>query len=284
MATAARYLMAALFVSEGRNATVIRDLANAAHSQHGAALVYSHVDSMYHRSSFHIAGRPQSVVDAAFAVSKEAFARIDLTKHSGSHPRVGVVDLIALYPLDCRLDAASDSSRALGRRIGEQLATPVLLYGAAHGTGRSLVDVRRQTSFYRSTGAVTPSVSTSLAPDFGPIEVPPSRGITVCGATPYVWSCNVQLDTSDLDLGAVIAKKARSETLQTMALLHDNGKVEIACNVLASPTVDAAKIESAVGAIASQHSVRVTGSYPLGIPPEAALAAAREELSKREQV
>ena len=104
--------------SEGRDDAVIAELARAAASVPGAALLDKTSDADHNRTVLTIAGRPDAVAEAALAAVRVAVARIDLTRHTGVHPRLGAADVIPFVPVrgitleHCASPAAWPGTRA----------------------------------------------------------------------------------------------------------------------------------------------------------------------------
>jgi glutamate formiminotransferase len=58
--------------------------------------------------------------------------RIDLTTHSGQHPRMGATRRHPFVPVEgVTLEDCAELARRCGRRIGEELGSPCFLYEAA---------------------------------------------------------------------------------------------------------------------------------------------------------
>ena len=122
-------------VSEGRDGAVIAALAAAG----GRCLLDVHSDAHHHRSVLTLAG--DGVESAARAVTAEAVARLDLGRHVGVHPRLGVVDVVPFVPLEGSTmdDAVAARDRFLG--LGGGRAGPARL--RLRAAERSLPEVRR---------------------------------------------------------------------------------------------------------------------------------------------
>ena len=59
---------------------------------------------------------------AVFDMVKEAFRTINLQVHSGTHPRLGVVDHVCFHPLSmASLDQVASVARSVAVDIGENL-------------------------------------------------------------------------------------------------------------------------------------------------------------------
>ncbi|CAM9553029.1 unnamed protein product, partial [Sphacelaria rigidula] len=136
-----------VYISEGRNDSLLDSLSSAAASDHKAALIREFRDPTYHRTGYTIGGSPDGVVRASLDISRRALRAIDLRMHEASHPRVGVVDHISIHPLGISTEARAGSCEA-GREIAESLGqegVSVLLYGDLKD-GRRLAEVRRLAS------------------------------------------------------------------------------------------------------------------------------------------
>jgi glutamate formiminotransferase len=83
-------------VAEGRDAGVLDALSAAC----GASLLDRHVDPDHHRSVFTLAGPDdRGALHAVRALAGAAAARLDLRRHAGAHPRLGVLDVVPFVAL-----------------------------------------------------------------------------------------------------------------------------------------------------------------------------------------
>ena len=181
-------------VSEGRDDAALRALAHAC----GPSLLDLHVDADHHRSVFTLAGPgPDDAIDAVCALAREVEARVDVSRHTGVHPRLGALDVVPFVALAGRpLSFAVDAAHAFASWVARELAVPVFLYGAAADGERSLPQVR--------AGAFT-----KFAPDAGPTAPHPTLGAVAVGARPPMIAVNCELDTDDLSLARSIARQVR---------------------------------------------------------------------------
>ncbi|KAK8627199.1 hypothetical protein V6N13_134819 [Hibiscus sabdariffa] len=122
--------------------------------------------------------------DTVFAVVKSALETIDFELHSGTHPRLGVVDHICFHPLaHTSLDQAALVAKSLAADIGSKLEVPTFLYGAADEKGRLLDSIRRELGYFKpSSGSIlwsggSKSESLPLKPDAGPAQASPTKGL-----------------------------------------------------------------------------------------------------------
>lgn len=86
-------------ISEGRRKDVIEAVVDEVRSTPGVTLLDYSSDESHNRSVITFIGEPNAVVNAAVKLAKKAAELIDLTKHTGEHPRMGAVDVIPLIPI-----------------------------------------------------------------------------------------------------------------------------------------------------------------------------------------
>ena len=77
--------------SEGREAGTVRALIDAVRAVPGVAVLDHTMDPDHNRAVLTFAGAPEPVAEAAFQAVQAAAAHIDLRKHQGGHPRVGIL-------------------------------------------------------------------------------------------------------------------------------------------------------------------------------------------------
>lgn len=187
-------LLAVPNVSEGRDASVIEDLARA-FSGEGAELLDVHRDADHHRSVYTLAGAPGALADALLAGAAEAIARIDVVRDAGTpaprgeHPHVGALDVAPVVYIDeSARGAACAQALVIADRIGAELGVPVFLYGELAG-GRTRAQLRAG----GVAGLAERIAAGELAPDFGPVRLHPSAGATLVGAREPLVAFNLQL-------------------------------------------------------------------------------------------
>src|SRR2546428_9466562 len=132
--------------SEGRNAATIEALRLALSSVPGVRLLDVQADAAHNRSVFTFVAPPDASVEAALAAMRVATVRIDLSRHTGEHPRLGATDVVPFVPVrDVTMDDCVALARRLAERVGRELHIPVFLYArAATQPGRErLPDIRK---------------------------------------------------------------------------------------------------------------------------------------------
>lgn len=153
-------------------------------------------------------------------------------------------------------------------------AVPTFLYGAAHSQGRPLDAVRRALGYFRSNKqgkwvGAAPELGVSLLPDYGPSKASPRSGVVVVGATPWVTNYNVPIACTNLVIAKTIARKVSQRggglpEVQAMALVHGDGCIEIACNLLNVETTNPKLVQDTVAQLAEAHGVEAKPGYLTG--------------------
>ena len=116
-------------ISEGRDQIKIKEISEIVKEVDGIKLL--NVDPGYatNRTVITFVGEPENVIEAAFLLIKKAQEIIDMSKHSGEHPRMGATDVCPLVPIaNISMDEVSKYAHKLSKRIGEELKIPVYCY------------------------------------------------------------------------------------------------------------------------------------------------------------
>jgi len=201
--------------SEGRDLAVIDAITAAIAAVDGVALLDVDPGAATNRTVVTFVGSPQAVEEAAFQAIAQAAQLIDMSKHTGAHPRMGATDVCPFVPVEgATMEDCVAIARRLAERVGDDLNIPVYLYEQAAFDGRrSLSEVR--------SGEYEGLESREDAPDFGP-AFNPTAGATAIGARQFLIAYNVNLNTTDRRLAHQVASAVR--TLGT-ATRDDAGKI-----------------------------------------------------------
>jgi len=255
-------------ISEGRRPEVLAAVAAAC----GPALLDVHTDADHNRSVFTLAGRTaDEVSEAAMALARATVERVDMSGHSGVHPRIGAVDVVPFVPIEpVRMERAAEAARAWGERVAEELGVPVFFYGPADPQGRTLPDIRR-TAFRERQ------------PDFGPPEPHPTAGAMAVGARPFLVAINWELAAggggleTDMEVARAVAQEVRERDgglpgVRALGFaLESKGQAQVSMNLidLAATGVEAAS--EAVRRAAAKRGSEVTAVELVGLLPAAEL-------------
>ena len=256
--------------SEGRDPATIDALRSAITGVAGVQLLDVQADASHNRSVFTFVAPPAAAADAAFAAMRVATQRIDLTKHSGEHPRMGATDVVPFVPVaGVTMEDCVALARRLAERVGQELQIPAFLYArAATRPERVLLpDVRK--------GEFEGMRERALEPDFGPDRVHPTAGATAIGARPFLVAYNVYLDTRDVSIAKDIAKQIRTSSGGLPAVqasgFEVDGFAQVSMNLLDIDITPPGTVFGAVKALAAKRDVDVRKSEIVGLIPERAI-------------
>ena len=101
--------------SEGRDPAKVDAIVQAMSRIPGVYVLDREMDADHNRCVITLAGDPDAVGEAAIVGAGKAMELIDLTKHSGAHPRVGATDVVPFIPID---GVTIEDCVALARRVG----------------------------------------------------------------------------------------------------------------------------------------------------------------------
>jgi len=195
--------------SEGRDAGVVARIVEAIASVPGAAVLGQTSDYDHNRSVVTFAGQPDSVPEAAFRGIERAAALIDMNRHLGVHPRVGVADVVPFVPVSgVSLADCVQMAEQVGERVWRELGVPVYLYDAAarRPERMNLANIRRG-RFEKLREEVV--VNPERWPDFGGPALHPTAGACVIGARKFLIAFNMNLATAEVEIARLIAGKIR---------------------------------------------------------------------------
>jgi glutamate formiminotransferase len=112
--------------SEGRDKQIVEKIADAFSAKDNVKLLDYSSDADHNRSVITVAGEPEALKEAVIEAVGIAVELINLTKHSGQHPRMGAVDVIPFIPIkNVTMDEAITLSKEVGDAIGEKYNLPV---------------------------------------------------------------------------------------------------------------------------------------------------------------
>lgn len=280
--------------SEGRDRSVIDAITAEIETVAGAQLLDVDPGADTNRTVVTFAGDRVAVGEAAFRVIVKAAELIDMTAHSGAHPRMGATDVCPFVPISgATMDDCVELAREVAARVGEH-GIPVYLYERAAFEGRrSLTEVRR--------GQYEGLAERTDRPDFGPV-LNRSAGATAIGAREFLIAYNVNLNTTDRRLAHQVAQAIRElgaprrddsgnivkdvegktvfdpgrfrECKAVGWYLEEYGRAQVSINLTNYRVTSLHEVFDACREEAAARGMRVTGSELVGLAPRAALLAA----------
>lgn len=258
--------------SEGRRTDVIDAICDALAG--GARLVYRQADPEHHRLDTTIVGSPDQVRASALAGAAKAVELIDMTTHTGGHPRMGAADVIPFVPLSgISMDEVIELARAFAAELADALGIPVYLYDRAATSPEraSLAEVRKG-EFEGLREAVARG---ERLPDFGPHEIG-RAGATAVGARKPLVAFNIYLTGAEDD-AKEIARSVRESSGGLRAVraigfaVPERGAVTVSMNLVDIDVTSPRVAFDAVRGLATERGMEVRSSEIVGLVPRAAL-------------
>jgi glutamate formiminotransferase len=235
-------------VSEGRDDAVVEALSDAA----GPSLRDVHRDPFHHRSVFTLIDEAGALLASTQRLAQAAYARIDLRRHEGVHPRFGVVDVVPFVALAPETAAAACALRDEAAEWFAQRGVGVFLYGPA----RTLPEARALARAHAE-------------PDLGPATVDPARGVAMVGCREILVAWNLWLEGVDLAEARRVAAALRRPGLRTLGLAV-GAQTQVSCNLVDLARVRPSEVYDAVWDLTRG---RVARAELVGLAPRALLEA-----------
>jgi glutamate formiminotransferase len=274
--------------SEGRRVEVVDAIVAALTSVPNVYLLGREMDADHNRAVITIVGSPENIGEAAIRGVEAAVRQIDLTKHTGQHPRMGAADVIPFIPIrGISLEDCVGIAKTVGREITDRFHVPVYLYEAAatRPDRRNLENIRRgQFEGLRNEIATNPD----RFPDFGEARIHPTAGATVVGARKALIAYNINLNTSDVSVAKDIAKRIRFSSgglpyVKAMGLLlKDRNQAQVSMNLTDFEQTSVQLVFETVRAEAERRGVSIAGSEIVGLIPQKAMEQVVESYLKVE--
>ncbi len=196
--------------SEGRDMEVIRQITSQIEEVEGVKLLDVDPGKATNRTVVTFVGEPEAVMEAAFRAVKKAAEVIDMSKHSGEHPRFGATDVCPLVPVSgITMEETAACARQLAEKIGQEIGIPVYCYENA-----AFNDQRRNLANVRSgeyEGLREKLADPKWKPDFGPAQFVPRTGALAVGARDFLVAYNVNLNTTSTRRANAIAFDVREQ-------------------------------------------------------------------------
>ncbi len=194
-------------ISEGRDAEKIKTISQIVETVEGVKLLDVDPGKATNRTVITFVGEPEAVIEAAFRLIKKASELIDMSKHSGAHPRFGATDVCPLVPIsNITLEETAKYAHKLGERVGKELGIPGYFYEKA-----AKEEKRKNLANCRSgeyEGLQKKLVDKDWKPDFGPAEFndkTAKSGAIAISARDFLIAYNVNLNTTSTRRANAIA-------------------------------------------------------------------------------
>ncbi len=268
--------------SEGRDAAKVDAIVAAMSGVPGVYVLDREMDADHNRSVVTLAGEPEAVAEAALRGTGKALELIDLTKHTGAHPRVGATDVLPFIPIE---GVTIEDCVALARRVGDEIwkrfRIPVFFYeAAATRPDRVNLENVRRSQFEGLREEM--KKNHERQPDVGEPKLHPTAGVTVVGARKFLIAYNVNLNTSDVSIATKIAKAIRYSSgglryVKSMGVdLKGRNLAQVSVNLTDFEQTPMHRVYEMVKREAERYGVMPVGSEIVGLIPKKAIEMAAD--------
>ena len=302
-------------ISEGRDTAKIKAITDVVETVEGAKLLDVDPGKATNRTVITIVGEPEPVCEAAFRLIGKAKEMIDMSKHSGEHPRFGATDVCPLVPIaNISMEECVQHARKLAERIGNEHGIPVYCYeNAAHTEERQNLANNRSGEYEGLNAKLS---DPHWKPDHGPAEFNDSvkkSGATAVSARDFLVAYNVNLNTTSTRRANAIAfdireagRLKKENGISGKNLLDENGEpvripgklkavkgigwyieeygiAQLSLNLTNISITSVHEAFEAACEAASDRGIRVTGSELVGLIPKKAMLDAADHFLKKQR-
>ena len=166
--------------SEGKNKDVIKQITSEIASVSNIKLLDVDPGKDTNRTVVTFVGPPEQVIEAAFLAISKASELIDMSVHSGAHPRMGATDVCPLIPIQgVSVDECISYSNELAAKVAQKLKIPIFMYekSAIIKDRQNLANIRKG----EYEGMSEKLKLKKWKPDYGPSKLNIKSGVTAIG-------------------------------------------------------------------------------------------------------
>lgn len=258
--------------SEGRDLQKIEQIVDVFRARENVKLLDYSNDRDHNRMVVTVIGEPEAVKNAVVDAIGKAVELLDLTTHTGEHPRMGVADVVPFVPIkNVSMDEAVALSKEAGKTVAEKYNLPVFLYekSASAPHRENLADIRRG----GFEGLTEKMKLPEWKPDFGADKPHSTAGAVVIGARIPLIAYNINLNTNDIKIANAIAKKIRFSNgglryCKAIGVeLREKGIVQVSTNITDYTQTSLYQVFELIKIEAKRYGTTIAGSEIIGLVP-----------------
>ncbi|GIU84265.1 MAG: glutamate formiminotransferase [Acidimicrobiales bacterium] len=231
-------------ISEGARLDLVEELRRTV----AVDLLDLHVDPHHNRSVFTLVGE-----EAPRRLARAAVHLLDISRHVGVHPRIGVVDVVPFVPYgdDVTMDEALQARDSFAEWMASELGVGCYLYGPERTLPEVRRMARRQLDDRRSP------------PDVGPADPHPTAGFAAVGARLPLVAYNLWIADGmrHLDATKKLARELRSPSVRTL-VLQPGGRLQLSMNLVDPWRVTPKDVYETVSTVVPVERAELVGLIP----------------------
>lgn len=262
--------------SEGRDLNKIEKILDCFRGKRNVKLLDYSSDEDHNRSVVTVVGDVEGLKAVMIEAIGKAVELIDLTKHTGQHPRMGAVDVIPFIPIkNATIEEADKLAKEVALEASWKFNLPFFLYekSATASHRENLSNVRKA----QFEGMAEKMKDEMWKPDYGPSTIHPTAGVTAIGTRMPLVAYNVNLSTDNLDIAAKIAKNVRYLSggfryVKALGIeLEDRKIVQVSMNLTDYTKTSIYRVFETIKMEAERYGVTIVGSEIVGLVPMQAI-------------
>lgn len=232
-----------------------------------------------------IFGDDKDLEEGLYQAVKTAVKNIDITKHKGIHPYIGVVDVVPIIPIKrATFNDCVKIRNNLSQRIARDFNIPVFIYGkiAKRPERQELGDVRKG----GLKGLAERIKLDNWKPDFGPSILHPTAGAIAIGARNVLIAFNINLKNGTIEdvkkIASVIREKNNGlKGIRAIGVFLESKKVpQVSINIVDYKSTSIKKVFDKVNELAAKKNLEILESEIIGLIPKDAIFDNMEEYLK----
>lgn len=127
-----QYVLAVPNFSEGQDASIIEAVVDEVRKVEGVKLVSYEPEYDFNRTVVTFIGEPEPVKEALVNMASKSIELIDMTKHKGTHPRIGAQDTLPIFPFkDITIEECVHLAKEIGKELHNKTQVPIFFAGEA---------------------------------------------------------------------------------------------------------------------------------------------------------
>jgi glutamate formiminotransferase / formiminotetrahydrofolate cyclodeaminase len=268
--------------SEGRDPGKVDAIVRVMGEVPGVYVLDRELDADHNRCVITLAGEPDAVGEASILGAGKAMELIDMTLHTGAHPRVGATDVLPFIPIEgVSLEDCVTLARRVGNEIWKRYRIPIFFYeAAATRPDRVNLENVRRGQFEGLREEL--KKNHDRQPDIGEPKLHPTAGVTVVGARKFLIAYNVNLNTADVGIANKIAKAIRFSSgglryVKSMGVeLKARNLAQVSINLTDFEQTPMHRVYEMVKREAQRYGVLPVGSEIVGLVPKKAIEMAAD--------
>lgn len=261
-------------ISEGRDAHKLACLASIINDADNVTLAHKDIGYDANRTVFTLLGETDymfKVLEEVVAYAKCAF---DIKNHQGTHPRIGILDVIPFIPIrNISKEDLEKRVRQFCSKIGLENDLPILYYGSLS------TKANQKTLHHLRKKSLALTLGKTIVSDCGPQVPHPELGASCVSVRDFMLAYNINLKTQDLTTSKALAKhlielRRVNQSLRDLSQVkflawhvEEYGCCQISTNIYDIKAITMLELYDIVEEEAKKYDIELSGSELIGMAP-----------------